>query len=174
MSNLSQSFVELCQHFDGLSQPELLAEVHDQEKNLRFESLDLDTIWEIGTSIRSIARTEDLPVAVDIRVGTQTIFHTALPGAGTTNDCWARRKGRVVEQYTQSSLRVGLTYELNDGEGGFDEQSKLPAEDYAAHGGAFPLLLTSGLSLGYVAVSGLAAAHDHALVVTALSSVLHK
>lgn len=172
MNELTASFRTLCEQLDSLSKPELLAEIKTQQETLRFTTFDLDTVWEIGTKIREIALEDSLPVAVDVRLGTQTAFHVALPGAGTTNDWWARRKGKVVEQYNQSSLYVGVDYELNDGEGGFDQQSKLPADEYAAHGGAFPILLTSGVSLGYVAVSGLAAAHDHALVVTALSSVL--
>ncbi|MGO1591298.1 MAG: heme-degrading domain-containing protein [Ancrocorticia sp.] len=173
MSKPTESFHILCQHLDELSKPDLLAKVRHQEEDLRFASFDLDTAWQIGVLIRDIAIEANLPIAVDIRIGTQTLFHAAMPGAGTTNDWWARRKGRVVEQYNQSSLRVGTDYELNDGSGGFDEQSKLPADQYAAHGGAFPILLPSGVAIGYVAVSGLAAAHDHALVVTALSSVLH-
>ncbi len=173
MKSLTETFRSIRDNLDRLGEnPEqLLAELRNQHATLRFSTFDLDTAWRIGCNIREIALAENLPIAAEVRLGTQVAFHTALPGAATTNDQWARRKGAVVEQYLDSSLAVGVSYDL-DGNGGFDANSKLSPHDYAAHGGAFPILLPSGVALGYVAVSGLPAVHDHAVVVAALSAEL--
>ncbi|MDR1236740.1 MAG: heme-binding protein [Propionibacteriaceae bacterium] len=175
MSTLAKRFTALSQKLDELSgrPEEMLTELSKQREELRFESFDLSTAWEIGCKIREIGLEEKLPVAAEIRLGAQVAFHVGLPGAAACNDAWARRKGAVVEQYLDSSLAVGVSYD-QDWEGGFDAMSKLSANDYAAHGGAFPLLLTTGVALGYTAASGLPSIHDHALVVTAIAAVLGK
>jgi uncharacterized protein (UPF0303 family) len=106
------------------------------------------------------------PVAIDIRRGTQQLFHAALPGAVADNDRWIERKVRVVERFGASSYLVGRRLvskgeELNAGMG-------LDPADYAAHGGAFPLRIRNVGIVAVVTVSGLPQAEDHALVVAAL------
>jgi uncharacterized protein (UPF0303 family) len=51
----------------------------------------------------------------------------------------------------------------------FETDSGLDFEQYAAHGGAFPLIV-GGSIVGKVGVSGLAQREDHALVVKALTA----
>jgi uncharacterized protein (UPF0303 family) len=50
----------------------------------------------------------------------------------------------------------------------FSETHQLPLQEYAAHGGAFPVRVDGVGIVGVVTVSGLAQADDHALVVEAL------
>lgn len=154
----------------ALSRDDLRRELAEQAKTLRFAAIDIGATWEIGVLIRTTADYLGLPIAVDVTLGQQTVFHAALPGATAENDAWARRKGAVADRYLDSSLAVGLSYE--GGPDGFDARSRLPIEEFAAHGGAFPLLLETGVWVGHVAVSGLPAIDDHALVVCALERVL--
>ena len=48
----------------------------------------------------------------------------------------------------------------------------LPFTDYALEGGAFPILLSSGLGIGSIAVSGMPSEEDHQSICSALSEFL--
>ncbi len=54
----------------------------------------------------------------------------------------------------------------------FNEKHDLPLQEYAAHGGAFPVRVEGVGIVGVVTVSGLAQGDDHALVTEALRSFL--
>jgi uncharacterized protein (UPF0303 family) len=147
----------------------LLAVLAKQLLTLRFAGIDLETTWRIGSLLRQAGVDAGLPIAIDVAVGLQTAFHAALPGSSADNDAWARRKAAVADRYIDSSLAVGLKFDRD--QGGFDAACRLPLGEYAAHGGAFPLLLATGIPVGHVVVSGLPSIHDHALVVTAIEEV---
>lgn len=149
---------------------ELLEVLAAQLRQLRFPTIDLDTTWRIGVLLRETGLAEGLPIVIDIALGLQTAFHAALPGSSADNDAWARRKSAVADRYIESSLAVGVRFDRD--QGGFDAASRLPVADYAAHGGAVPLLLATGIPVGHVVVSGLPSIHDHALVVSAIATVL--
>ena len=63
----------------------------------------------------------------------------------------------------QSSVERGTT---------FEEQFGLDPLQYAAHGGAFPVIVRSVGPVGVVVVSGLPQLEDHRLVVAALRAHL--
>src|SRR3712207_2093329 len=116
---------------------ELLAEEHE----LLFSSFTNDDAWALGCDLFEAAREQDAPVAIDIERNGHQLFHAALPGATPDNDEWIRRKVRVVRRFQHSSLAVrqasverGTT---------FEEQYGLDPLRYAAHGGAFPVLVRS-------------------------------
>ncbi len=69
-----------------------------------------------------------------------------------------------------SSLRVGEEFRVRGGS--FDEDSRLDVADFAAHGGAFPILVRGTGCVGTVAVSGLPQLEDHQLVVDTLERFL--
>ena len=54
----------------------------------------------------------------------------------------------------------------------FTDQHQLPLQEFAAHGGAFPVRVEGVGIVGVVTVSGLAQGDDHALVTEALRSFL--
>lgn len=151
-------------------QTALAAELLRQEEELRFPTIGYDAFWTIGSLLQGAASARELPVAINIQFGTQQVFHSALAGAVADNDAWAGRKTAVVQRYGHSSAFVGYDF-ANKGED-FDANSRLPKETYAAHGGAFPLALCSGVVVGVAAVSGLPSLHDHSLVVAALGELL--
>ncbi len=165
-------FREISQRLDALEgdAEALAAELATHVAELRFTTFSLDAAWQLGLIAREVGVAEGLPIAVEVMVGQQVAFHTALPGANADNDAWAHRKGAVVDRYLDSSMAVGLFFDaVADG---FDASSRLPEGDYVAAGGGFPLLLTTGIAVGHIAVSGLPMLHDHALAVASIRALL--
>ncbi|VXB13170.1 heme-degrading domain-containing protein [Aeromicrobium sp. 9AM] len=149
---------------------ELLDELAAQEARLVFDSFDEQTAWDLGVALREAGLAAALPIAISVRRNGQRLFHAALPGASADNDGWLARKSAVVDRYGQSSLRVGEQFRVRGGS--FDEDSRLDVADFAAHGGAFPILVRGTGCVGTVAVSGLPQLEDHQLVVDILEAYL--
>ena len=149
---------------------ELLDELVTQESRLVFDHFDEDTAWALGVALRDVALAATLPVAISVRRNGQRLFHAALPGSSADNDGWLARKCAVVDRYGRSSLRVGEEFRV--GGGSFDLDARLDPTLYAAHGGAFPILVRGTGCIGTVAVSGLPELEDHQLVVATLEAFL--
>ena len=148
----------------------LLDELQAQESRLVFDRFDENIAWALGVALREAALAAARPVAISIRRNGQRLFHAALPGSSTDNDGWLDRKMAVVDRYGRSSLRVGEQFRVDGGS--FDTDSRLDPSTYAAHGGAFPILVRGTGCVGAVAVSGLPELEDHGLVVEALEAFL--
>ena len=153
-----------------MTNTELLDELVAQESRLVFDSFDEETAWALGVALREAAVAAALPVAISIRRNGQRLFHAALPGASADNDGWLERKSAVVDRYGRSSLRVGEQFRVDGGS--FEASSRLDSADYAAHGGAFPILVRGTGCVGTVAVSGLPQMEDHQLVVDTIEAFL--
>lgn len=153
-----------------MSDRELLDELEAQESRLVFDRFDELTAWELGVALREAGLAAGLPIAISIRRNGQELFHAALPGASADNDGWLARKSAVVDRYGRSSLRVGEEFRVNGGS--FDEDSRLDVTRFAAHGGAFPILVRGTGCIGTIAVSGLPQLEDHRLVVETIEAVL--
>lgn len=149
---------------------DLLASLLADEERLVFSRFDHDTAWELGSRLRAAALKERLPVAISLRRNGQCLFHAALPGSSADNDGWLLRKAAVVERYGHSSYYVGCKFRA-DGDD-FDTDSRLDVALFAAHGGAFPIILATSGVIGTVAVSGLPQIDDHRFVVTHLEQFL--
>ncbi|MEU8816931.1 heme-degrading domain-containing protein [Actinoplanes sp. NPDC048796] len=149
---------------------DLIAGLEQQERELVFARFDNDDAWRLGSLLVATAKRRGLPVVVDIRRGTQQLFHAALPGSVADNDTWIDRKVRVVERYGASSYLVGrrLAAKGQQLDAGMGVEPAL----YAAHGGAFPIRITDVGVVGVVTVSGLPQADDHALVVEVVREFL--
>ncbi|MFI5930535.1 heme-degrading domain-containing protein [Actinoplanes sp. NPDC051494] len=148
----------------------VIARLEEQERQLVFARFEHADAWQLGSLLVDLGTARDLPIAIDIRRGTQQLFHAALPGSAADNDHWIVRKVRVVERFAASSYLVGRRLaakgEVLDAKFGVD-----PA-DYATHGGAFPVRVSGAGVVGVVTVSGLPQAEDHALVVEAIETYL--
>jgi uncharacterized protein (UPF0303 family) len=145
-------------------------ELLEQERELRFDVFDHDTAWALGETLRRVARERELPVAIDITVGEQQLFHAALPGSAADNDGWIARKARVVRRFGHSSFHVGTSLR-RDGVT-IAERFLLDEAEYAPHGGAFPVIVRDVGVVGTVTVSGLPQEEDHRLVVDTLRAFL--
>jgi uncharacterized protein (UPF0303 family) len=147
-----------------------LAELAAEEEELQFASFTNDDAWALGSALVSAARQDRAPVAIDITRNGHQLFHAALPGAAPDNDSWIRRKARVVHRFGHSSLYMR---QLCAAEGTtVEEKFGLDPQRFAAHGGAFPILIRSVGPVGVVVVSGLPQVDDHRMVVAALRARL--
>jgi uncharacterized protein (UPF0303 family) len=147
-----------------------VAELAAEEAELRWAHFDEDDAWRLGVALVERARARRLPVAVDVRRGDHHLFHAALPGSAPDNDAWLLRKSRVVARFHHSSLHVGQL--CRDAGRTIEEMFLVPETEYAAHGGAFPLVVAGVGVVGSVGVSGLPQLEDHALVVETLRAVV--
>ena len=153
-----------------MTDDDLIARLEEHEERLTFARFDNADAWHLGSLLVDLATGRDLPVAIDIRRGTQQMFHAALPGSTADNDSWITRKVRVVERFGASSYLVGRRLAAKGDV--LDEKFGVNPADYAAHGGAFPVRVPGVGVVGVVTVSGLPQAEDHALVVEAIETYL--
>jgi uncharacterized protein (UPF0303 family) len=147
-----------------------LEELDEQERRLGLPRADLASLYALGRQMADTARERQLPVLIQVRHGSRLVFVASLPGSTASNDSWAERKSRLAARFEQSSLRVGVAHR-GDGPD-VHARHALPVEQYAAHGGAFPLRVEAAGVVGTVVVSGLPQLDDHAFVVEMLEAHL--
>ncbi|MGW3266580.1 heme-degrading domain-containing protein [Streptomyces sp. NPDC001056] len=147
-----------------------IEELEAQEDRLVLRRFTYDDAWALGSLLVELARERRAPVAIDIHRGGQQLFHAALPGSTPDNDAWISRKRRVVERYGASSYLVGSRFRAKGTT--FEDSSRLDPDEYAAHGGSFPIRVADAGVIGAVTVSGLPQIEDHRLVVAALEEFL--
>ncbi len=137
-----------------------------EEAELQFSAFTEDDAWALGSAMVATARAAGAPVAIDIRRHGHQLFHAALPGSSPDNDRWIERKIRVVDRFGHSSLYMRVVCEQAGST--LEEKFLLDEREFAAHGGAFPLLVRGVGPIGTVVVSGLPQVEDHRMVVAAL------
>ncbi len=147
-----------------------LAELAAEEEELQFPGFTNDDAWDLGSALVAAARRDGAPVAIDISRHGHQLFHAALPGTSPDNDSWIQRKTRVVHRFGHSSLYVRQA-SIERGTT-FEEQFGLDPAHYAAHGGAFPVVVRSVGPVGAIVVSGLPQLEDHRMVVAAIRAHL--
>ncbi|MGR3872222.1 heme-degrading domain-containing protein [Streptomyces graminifolii] len=166
----------MTQHKPAITQriaPEItptVEELEAQERRLVFQHFTYDDAWALGSLLVERARESQAPVAIDIRRGGQQLFHAALPGSVPDNDAWIDRKRKVVERFGAASYLVGTRYRAKGTT--FEDSSRLDPDEYAAHGGSFPIRVEGAGVIGTVTVSGLPQLQDHRFVVAALEEFL--
>jgi uncharacterized protein (UPF0303 family) len=149
---------------------QLLGTLLKQEEALQFTQFTNDTAFEVGLRLVDAARKEHAGVTVDVCRNGQQLFHCALPGTSLDNDEWIKRKNRVVNRFGHSSYYMGITYTSKNTT--IQESSLLDPSEFAAHGGAFPVIIKGVGVVGTITVSGLPQQEDHRLVVRVLADYL--
>jgi uncharacterized protein (UPF0303 family) len=147
-----------------------VAQLTAEEAELQFGSFTNDDAWDLGSALVAVARRDGAPVAVDVSRHGHQLFHASLPGTSPDNDSWIARKTRVVHRFGHSSLHVRQA-SIERGTT-FEEEFGLDPALYAAHGGAFPVIVRSVGPVGAVVVSGLPQLEDHRMVVAAVRAHL--
>ncbi len=147
-----------------------LDELAAESKAIELNKFNYEFAWELGARIREKASRDELPVAIEIRHGSNVIFSTLVGRATIDNFDWTRRKCAVAHRFHRSSLQVRL--EAERGGYDFNQKFRLPTADYVASGGGIPLILKGGTLIGTVGVSGLPNIEDHNLIVMALREQL--
>lgn len=149
---------------------QLLTTLLQQEAELQFPRFDNDTALRLGMFLVEVAQLGGKAVTIDISRNGQQLFHCALSGTSADNDAWVRRKSNVVTHFGHSSLYMGTHYRARGTT--FEASARLDPAQYAAHGGAFPVIVRGTGPVGVVAVSGLPQIEDHDLLVNALREFL--
>jgi uncharacterized protein (UPF0303 family) len=149
---------------------ELLKGLWQQEEEIQFTHFPNDLALTIGMALLQEARQRGKAVTIDITRHSQQLFHFAMAGTSVDNEEWIKRKNKVVNRFGHSSYSVGIS--LKSAGKTMEEKYLLPSSDYAAHGGAFPLVIRDVGVIGTITVSGLPQQEDHELVVTTLKQFL--
>ena len=147
-----------------------LAELAAEEQELQLVRFTNEDAWALGSALVARAQAEQLPVAIEVSRHSHQLFHAAMTGATPDNDSWIARKAAVVHRFGHSSLYVGQ--HAREAGTTFEAQYGLDPQRYAAHGGAFPLLVGQVGPVGVVVVSGLPQVEDHRMVVAALRELV--
>ncbi len=151
---------------------DLLNELLQQEAELQFDSFNEETAWEIGSWLVTHAKENRLPITIDITRAGHQLFHASRPGTSIDNDEWVKRKVRLVYRMGHSSFYLGRLLKHN---GVTIEQKWLLSEqEYAPHGGCFPVIVKGTGMIGTITVSGLPQEEDHKVVVKAIRHYLNQ
>ena len=149
---------------------DMLKQLLQEEQELQFTKFNEDVAWKLGSQLVETARSRNLPITVDITLGSHQLFHASLPGTSPDNDEWVKRKVRLVYRFGHSSFYMG---QMLKSKGKTIEQSYLVSEsEYAPHGGCFPIIVKDTGVVGTITISGLPQEEDHKLVVEALRTYL--
>ena len=147
-----------------------LAALLREEQQLQFDRFDDDIARAVGAQLVARAGRERKTVTIQVTRGDVVLFKQAMPGASPDHADWIRRKNNLVGRTGHSSFYTHN--EVRQGGGNHDALPGLDMRDYAAHGGAFPVIVRGQGVVGTVTVSGLPGPDDHALVVAALKDYL--
>ena len=141
-----------------------------EEKMLVLPKLSMSDYLQIGQIAGSFGSEQDLPIAVEVRIGDWVIYHASLPGSTVENQGWIDRKARVVMLKHHSTLFERVSAQ----EHGVDwfAENNLTDETHAIHGGGLPLITKSDGFVGVLLISGLPQVEDHLLGVEVLTEFL--
>jgi uncharacterized protein (UPF0303 family) len=143
-----------------------LAGIALQERRLQYSGFDEDIAWRLGSRLRTLAVERGYRIVIDIRRFAQPLFYAALPGTVPDNVDWVRRKSNLTARFHRSSYAIGL--EMKGKNSDIYSRYGLAVQDYASHGGCFPLRVAQAGFVGSVTVSGLPQRQDHEFAVEAL------
>lgn len=140
------------------------------EQELTFSSFSRADALRLGELINEESARYPAPVATEIVLNGLVVYRYFQDGALPDSELWLQRKRNTVELMEMSSLHFLAWLEEN---GETMESRKLPADDYAAGGGGFPIRLRGTGVIGSVCVSGMPDhMDDHRLVVDTLAELL--
>ncbi|WP_246079478.1 heme-degrading domain-containing protein [Paenibacillus piri] len=148
----------------------LLDQLLQEENDLQFTQFTNKMAFEIGSRIVEKAETEGKSVLVDIQRNGQCLFHCAMEGKSLNNAQWVKRKNNVVRHFGRSSYYMATL--LKSKKATMAEWAFLDPNEYAAVGGAFPLIIKGAGVVGTISVSGLPQEEDHRLVTSVLEEFM--
>ena len=141
-----------------------------EAKTLVLASLTQAEALEIGEIAVALGRSRKLPIAIEVKMGAWTVFHSSLPGSTPENDSWIARKSRVVLATGRSTIHERVDAE----ERGVDwyAEKGLSEETHANHGGGLALNVSGLGCAGILIISGLPQVDDHLLAVEVVTEFL--
>ncbi|KAF9364899.1 hypothetical protein BGX34_012140 [Mortierella sp. NVP85] len=153
----------------------LLPSLLEHEAELQFPRFSNEDAFTLGSILKSLAqdRTPFKGITILITRNGQTLFQHSMEGTTLDNENWARRKGNTVTRLQHSSYYIGRLL-ASKGETDMEKTYRVSMDDYACHGGGFPLLIKDVGCVGAIIVSGLKQDEDHALVVQGIRLLISK
>lgn len=148
------------------SNNQLMEKLLQEEKDYQFKEFPNNTAYEIGSRIIEKSLKEGKQILVEIQKNGEQLFYTKMNGATENNDNWVRRKNNTVRHFNHSSYYMHVL--LKETHSNIEAHS-LDSKDYAAEGGAFPIIIKDQGIVGTITVSGLTGAEDHGMVTSILS-----
>lgn len=142
-------------------------QLRGQACELELGCFTVNDALELGMLALTVARSRELPVAIEVWHTGRLVFKAALPGTSGDNDDWLRRKRNVVERFEQSTMAVRVSFEEKGQE--FTQATGLPLSDFAAHGGGWPITVKGVGMVGFFGISGLPQVEDHNVIVECLT-----
>ncbi len=149
---------------------DILKQLLQEEQELQFINFNEDTAWAIGSRLVEWSSSRNLPVTIDITRGAHQLFHASLRGTSIDNDEWIKRKVRLVYRSGHSSFYIGQL--LKSKGQSIEEAYLLSEQEYAPHGGCFPIIVKETGVIGTITVSGLTQEEDHKLVIQVIRDYL--
>jgi uncharacterized protein (UPF0303 family) len=146
-----------------------IAEMLAEQAELIFPRFAEAEALALGTTLVTLASEAAMPLVINIRSAERTLFHAALPGSAPLNELWARRKSNTALVFGSASMLV--TVRLRE-KGESLAKHGLAEADYAASGGAVPIVVAGVGMVAVATVSGLPELQDHQLVVRAIRALL--
>ena len=135
---------------------------------LTFAEFTFRDAFELGMHASKKALAADLPIIIQVTFGSRLAYFAALPGSSADSELWIQRKARVVERFGISTLAARVQYEEQGTT--FAEATGLCEDEYAAHGGGYPILVFGIGVVGGIYASGLPQVEDHEFLVACLTT----
>lgn len=148
-----------------------IAIITEQEKILRFSTVSEEDLQTIGHDAVRRIRENGKAGYVEVAVNGLVLYSESVRGASPDNMEWIRRKRNLASRFWKSSLLTALEYRKA---GKTLEGRGLDWHDYALSGGSFPIILSSGLPVGTITVSGMTEWEDHQTAADAVAAFLKK
>lgn len=136
---------------------------------LKFAKFDEDDAWSLGEALRKGAEKIGQGVAIEISRGEEQLFFSLMSGATEVNVDWIRRKRNLVNITHKTSYETGLFIKFYEPP---MEVQGLAYEDFAWHGGGFPVIIDGQGHIATIIVSGLPQRDDHKLVSDVIADYL--
>ena len=143
----------------------LLNALLQEEIDYQFAEFTNNTAYHIGTRIIEKALNENKLIVVNIQKEGELLFYTKMNGPTLNHDDWVMRKNNTVHYFKHSSYYTH--YYLKSINSNVEAHS-LDPKNYAAEGGAFPLIIKDVGVVGTITVSGLSGEEDHRMITDVL------
>lgn len=151
---------------------ELLKKCEAEEKNLVFEKFSREDAFKLGCLLYENSKKYPDPCCFEITVNGLVVFRYFPTGTIADSELWLARKRNTVQLMEMSSLHFLAWLETNDET---VEGRKLDANQYAAGGGGFPIILKDTGMIGSICVSGMPDhLTDHEILVNTIAQFLQK
>lgn len=149
-----------------MSLNEQLAELLHEEEELQFTHFTNEIALEMGVRMIEISKQKSKAITIDICRNGQQLFHYSFTGTSTDNNEWVKRKTNVVNRFGHSSYYME-TFLKSIGKS-IKERFYLDPAEYAASGGAFPIIIRNVGVVGSITVSGMKPNEDHDLITSVI------